>query len=207
MAEEGRLPVTMGAVQALKELLVNTGGPLRDRSVEQLREVLLEAANRSWGSREGGEGTIFLDNQGGGYLLDLSHRFGDVMVYALVREVNGQMGVLDVVDEAEVEELKKDLSDSKNRASRGVDEEHRRNLFPRRPPEALRRPQVEYSGPYLVRWQVQKDQESPPVWNQEKVHADAVAEKVQELVAGGVSAKDIEIWTTMKRPQVNVVLV
>lgn len=196
--KEERLPVSMGAVRALKELLVSSGGPHKEDSEERLREILLEGVNRIWSSSERSDSDMFMDNRGGGYLIDLSPWLRGVMVHAVVRDVNGQVGVVDVVDDADVEELRKSGA-----VPSETTEEHRRNLFPRRPFQP-----VVYSGPYLVRWQMKKDEESPSSsWEQEKVSPDNVAEKVQALAAKGVVAQDIEIWTTMKRPQVNVVLV
>lgn len=200
---EDRLMVSEGAGKALFNLLSNSG-TLRGRTLDQIHERLIEVVNRLW---EGGKTTSFVDNRGGGWMIDISRGFGDIMLYAIVRSADGTRGVVDVIDEGELEAMKKAPGEPQEpkEAEATARTQERRPPFqpPTEPPP---------ESPVLLRWmthyiEATEDKDVMPVWEEERLTYREVSEKVQELLARGVKPEDVEIWTAMKKPQVSVVLV
>lgn len=203
MSEE-RLYVAESASKALFNILAESGG-LPGKTLDQLHERLLSTSNKLW---EGGKVSTFNDGQGSGWLIDISRGFQDIMLYGVVRSVDGGRAVVDVIDEGELENMKKGKEGAPEAKAEEPSEPRSRGVskvIPRRPPKD--------DAPALLRWRthyIQADPETQdvnPVWEEERLVYREVGAKVQELLTRGIKAEDIEIWTERKKPQVNVVLV
>ena len=205
---DDRLMVSEGAGKALFNILSNSGS-LRGRTLEKVHERLIEVSNRLW---EGGKASSFVDNKGGGWVIDISRGFNDMMLYAIVRSKNGTRGVVSVIDEAELESMKAGPKDGAETPPEAPEPKATTRTPERRPPfQPPTEPAPE--SPVLLRWMTHlkekatEDKDVRPVWDEERLTYREVSEKVQELLAKGVKPEDVEIWTAMKKPQISVVLV
>ena len=204
---EDRLMVSEDAGKALFNILSNSGS-LRGRTLEKVHERLIEVSNRLW---EGGKVSSFVDNQGGGWVIDISRGFSDMMLYAIVRSVDGQRAVVDVIDEGELEDVKKGPKKASEPPQEGVESEAAPRTPERRPSfQAPAEPPPE--SPALLRWvdrgpEAQEFKDGPPSWEALDLPYKEVRDKVQELISEGIDPGDIEIWTRRKKPQVKVELV
>lgn len=196
---EGRLLVGDSAVIALKELLADTG--VLKRTEDQLRERLFEVVNNLWA---GGKATKL---GGGAWIIDIGKWFGDLALYARVVPLGDSMVVSTILDESEVIDAKVQTALDSSRGGNPTDEQPtatNKASWKPAPPQPMGRRRIEQA---LVRWQEPKVEEGGDPWAQDRVDVGKIPEKVQELVARGVSVHDIEIWTNMKRPKINVELV
>jgi hypothetical protein len=207
---EDRLLISEAASKALFNLLSN-GGSLRSRTIDQVHERLIEVDNRLW---EGGKVSSFVDNQGGGWLIDISRGFNDMMLYAVVRSVDGSRAVVNVIDEAELAAMKDGGSPPEPTAEEP--EPVSRGATKRPPFQAPTEPPPE--SPALLRWVDRGPEPGDPErgmgkagngesWEALDLPYKDVRSKVQELISEGIDPADIEIWTQRKKPQVSVVLV
>jgi len=76
--------------------------------------------------------------------------------------------------------------------------------------EQLLKLMIKPGDPVLVRWDASSDSEgltSEMTWQDDYMYYDQVSEKIRVLLAGGVKPEKIEIWTSLKRPQVKVELI
>jgi hypothetical protein len=197
---DDRLMVSEGAGKALFNLLSNSG-TLRGRTLDQIHERLIEVVNRLW---EGGKTTSFVDNQGGGWMIDISRGFGDVMLYAIVRSTGGTRGVVDVIDEGELEAMKNAPNEPLKEPQAEVTARTKERRPPFQPPVE---PQPE--SPALLRWISERGDgmNKGPKYDEEELKYSEVGDRVQALLRDGVDPRDIEIWTARKKPQVRVELV
>lgn len=200
---EDRLLISEAASKALFNLLSNSGS-LRGRTLDQVHERLLKVVNRLW---EGGKVSTFTDDHGGGWLINISHGFGDVMLYAIARSVDGNRAVVNVIDEAELTAMKDGGSPPEPQADaptpQAPEPKPVQTHGPAEPPP---------ESPALLRWvdrgpEAQEFKDGPPSWEALDLPYKEVRDKVQELISEGIDPGDIEIWTRRKKPQVSVVLV
>lgn len=206
---EDRLMVSEGAGKALFNILSNSGS-LRGRTLEKVHERLIEVSNRLW---EGGKASSFVDNQGGGWVIDISRGFNDMMLYAIVRSKNGTRGVVSVIDEAELESMKAGPKEGAEAPPDASEPEATTRTQERRPPfQAPTEPPAE--SPALLRWIDRGTASCDPektktgeAWEALDLPYKDVRGKVQELISEGIDPGDIEIWTRRKKPQVKVELV
>lgn len=190
---EDRLLISESASKNLYNLLSSAGG-LRNRTVDQIHERLIEVVNRLW---EGGKVQSFTDNRGGGWMIDISRGFGDVMLYAIARSMDGNRAVVDVIDENDLEAM---------RSGSILNKESK-------PPPIQQQTEPLPGSPALLRWvskqaeEVDGNETEGPIWSEERLVYSQVSDKVQWLLAKGVKPGDVEIWTELKKPKVSVVLV
>jgi hypothetical protein len=200
---DDRLMVSEGAGKALFNLLSNSG-TLRGRTLDQVHARLIEVVNRLW---EGGKVSSFIDSNGGGWFINISRGFGDVMLYAVVRSVDGNRGVVDVIDEAELDVMKKAPT---NPQEDGSSESVMVETFSPKAPQRVPEPQgASPESPVLLRWISERGDgmNKRPKYDEEELKYVSVSERVQALLRDGIDPRDIEIWTHRKKPQVKVELV
>jgi len=185
---EDRLLISEGASKALFNLLSN-GGVLRGRTIDQVHERLILVVNQLW---DGGKAASFVDDRGGGWMIDISKGFSDMMLYAIVRDTNDHRAVVDVIDEGEVTEVPSKTSKTPS-------------IPPPPPPQPIQKRTTEV----LVRWvkTTARDQGVDSGWEEKRLLYHEVESEVQRLLAKGSKAEEIEIWTEVKRPRVSVTLV
>jgi len=198
---EDRLRISEFASNNLYNLL-NSAGNLRNRTASQIHERLIEVVNRLW---EGGKVQSFTDNRGGGWIIDISRGFGDVMLYAIVRNINGNRAVVDVIDENDLETMKSGPAPKEKGWAEGGE---LKSPLPSLPLQTEPNPE----SPVLLRWVSSVEippgeTDNHPVWSEERLIYGHVSDKVQWLLAKGIKSEDIEIWTELKKPKVSVVLV
>jgi len=203
VVDDDRLMVSEGAGKALFNLLSN-GGALRGRTIDQVHTRLIEVTNRLW---ESGKTSSFVDNKGGGWLIDISRGFNDMMLYAIVRSIDGTRGVVDVIDEGELEGMKRAPAEPQEDDS--AEAAMVETFAPKAPQRAPEPPGASPESPVLLRWISERGDgmNKGPKYSEEELKYGAVGERVQALLRDGIDPRDIEIWTQRKKPQVSVVLV
>lgn len=201
---EDRLLISEAASKALFNLLSNSGS-LRGRTLDQIHERLIEVVNRLW---EGGKVSSFVDNKGGGWLIDISRGFNDMMLYAVARSVDGNRAVIDVIDEAELDAMKKGPGEPQEPAAEP--EKKWADGGKAKLPNVVQHVDPPPESPALLRYLDRGPDSMENVqahWEVIELEYSKVGAKVQELMSEGVSPGDIEIWTQRKVPQVKVELV
>lgn len=198
---EDRLMVSESAGKALFELL-SQSGTLRNRTLDQVHTRLIEVVNQLW---ESGKVTS-VDAKNGLWVIDISRGFGDIMLYAIVRNVSGGRAVVDVIDEGELEGMKSGKAPGEPQ-ERPVAEAPQRTSEKRPPFQPPVEPPA--NGPALLRWISERGDgaNKAPKYDEEELKYGEVGDRVQALLRDGIDPRDIEIWTQRKKPQVRVELV
>lgn len=229
--EEEKLSIDDAASKSLQALL-DGSGQLRGRSVGLLHSRLLDVSNKLWGNGE--KVSVFVDPKGGGWMIDISRGFNDVMLYAVIRSVNGKRTIVDVIDESDLKELREGTSNDPQfnvsddppeviasaPTQAGVNSQMMKVVKDlREKVEDLEKEnrelkdsigsirKIDPDEEVLIRYRKQeRGKEEPVMLATDVMHRDMVA-TIQDLIAKGVDPEDIEIWTKKKKPQVNVILV
>lgn len=197
-------------------LLLDSGGVCQGWSLENLHVRLDKVVNQTW---ESGKVLSFIDDQGGGWHVDISSGFGGLMLYAVVRSMNGKRTVVDVIDESDLESLKpalptneppiatenspevtmlKEIKDLRYKILE-IEKINKELLGEIERSKGLRPADMS-----LLLWETTATKGIDSKSFSEKIENSQVLRKIQNLMVDGVSV--IEVWTRMKKPKLSVEL-
>lgn len=187
-------------------------GRLQGITIPDLRSRLNRVISRKWGST----GVMtFTDQSGAGWFVDISEAVDDEMLYIVVRAYNGARHAVDVVESDQVEEFYKSgslkTSGSKQDQQQNVEQPVTSEVVPDKKTSPEPKPYESPNDPVLiVYWyEAYRDKRQDGDYSEDKYLRGIRAEipgMIQSLIQQGIEQKDIEVWTSCRRPKLEISL-
>lgn len=207
--ENGKMVVLESAVFSLSEHLRSSGSNVTH---EEVKSRINRGLTVHW---ETSATKTFQDQRGPGWLVDISDQFNEEMLYAVVRSIgNGTRQVVAVVEADAIEALqkeKKSLPSVEDAFGESSSSNEVVQVAPKTAPSSqVRQPVVQKEAvspdsPVLII--VRGLSELPNSSGFENAIRETHAtfpKTVQSLLSDGIKPEQIEIWSNLRRPKVQI---
>jgi hypothetical protein len=207
--QNGKMVVLESAVFSLSEHLRANGSHITH---EEVKNRINRGLTVHW---ETSAAKSFQDQRGPGWLVDLSDQFNEEMLYAVVRSIgNGTRQVVAVVEADAIEALqkeKKSLPSVEDAFGEPVSTDDTVQVAPRAAPaNPVRQPVVQKEtvspdSPVLIIVRGLSELSNGPGFENAIRETHATFPKtVQSLLSDGIKPEQIEIWSNLRRPKVQI---
>lgn len=207
--ENGKMVVLESAVFSLSEHLRSTGSNVTH---EEVKSRIKRGLSVHW---ETSATKTFQDQRGPGWLVDISDQFNEEMLYAVVRSIgNGTRQVVAVVEADAIEALqkeKKSLPSVEGAFGDTSTTDDAAPVAPRvSPANPARQPVVQKEAvspdsPVLISVRGLSELSNGPGFENAIRETHATFPKtVQNLLSDGIKPEQIEIWSNLRRPKVQI---